>query len=64
VAAAFPETDDNDAIGKWLLTLPSPQRERMFRVATLLATLTVEQWRNLFRLVEYLHPPKPARPGK
>ena len=37
MAAAFPETDDNDAIGKWLLTLTHAQREKIFRLVAYLS---------------------------
>jgi hypothetical protein len=36
VAAAFPETDEDDAIGKWLLTLTHAQREKIFRLVAYL----------------------------
>ena len=32
MATPFPETDDDDAIGKWLLTLTHAQREKIFRL--------------------------------
>lgn len=35
-AAPFPETDEDDAIGKWLLTLKSSQREKIFRLVAYL----------------------------
>jgi len=36
VATPFPATDDNDAIGKWLLTLTPAQREKIFRLVAYL----------------------------
>jgi len=32
----FPEIDEDDAIGKWLLTLTSAQREKIFRLVAYL----------------------------
>lgn len=29
----FPDSDENDAIGKWLLSLPFSTREKLFRLA-------------------------------
>jgi hypothetical protein len=36
VATSFPETNENDAIGKWLLTLTPAQREKIFRLVAYL----------------------------